>query len=284
MARVLAGLGAALYTPNASAAAALAGPARRGQALAVILGGLTVGTVCGVPVGTAIGQHMSWQASLVFVAVVGGIALLGLLATLPALPIPPAVPMSARLAVLARGRVVALVAFMLLASASSIMVYAYVADVLRVTAHTTGTALAIALLLWGVGGMVGSFGSGWLTDRWGAERTLSLALVVLAVTLAALAVTSSTAAVVVVMVLNGAAGWAVATPNNHRLTALVPELPPVVISFNSSGIYFGQALGVGLGGILLGHATGVRTLCLAGAALAVVALLVHLLIGRPRQI
>ncbi|MFI9271084.1 MFS transporter [Kitasatospora sp. NPDC052896] len=284
VARVAAGLGAALYTPNASAAAAvLAGPARRGQALAVILGGLTVGTVCGVPVGTAIGQHDSWQASLVFVAVVGAVALLGLLLTLPALPIPPAVPMSARLKVLARGRVLAMVAFMLLASASSIMVYTYIANVLGATAHTTGTALAIALLLWGVGGTVGSFGSGWLTDRWGAERTLTLAVLLLAVTLAALTIATSTAAVMVVMTVNGAAAWAVATPNNHRLTALVPELPPVVISFNSSGIYLGQALGAGVGGILIGHAVGARPLCLIGVAVAVVALLVHLLIGRPKH-
>ncbi|TWE20397.1 MFS transporter [Kitasatospora atroaurantiaca] len=283
-ARVAAGFGAALYTPNASAAAAaLAGPARRGQALAVILGGLTVGTVFGVPAGTAIGQHVSWQASLVFVAAVGLVALLGLLATLPNLPIPPAVPMSARLGVLARGRVLAMVGFMLLASASSIMVYTYIAKVLGETAHTTGTSLAVTLLVWGIGGTVGSFGSGWLTDRWGAHRTLLLAVGLLAVTLAALTVATSIVPVMIVMALNGAAGWAVATPNNHRLTALVPELPSVVISFNSSGIYLGQAVGAGLGGILLGHGMAVRPFCIAGAVIAVVAIALHLLISRSAK-
>ncbi|PRY36651.1 putative MFS family arabinose efflux permease [Umezawaea tangerina] len=281
VARVVAGLGAALYTPNASAAAAaLAGPAKRGQALAVILGGLTVGTVFGVPAGTAIGQHLSWQASLVFVAAVGLVALLGLLVTLPALPLPPAVPLAARFKVLAHGRVVAIVLFMLLESASSIMVYTYIADVLGSTVEATGTLLAVILLVWGIGGTVGAFGSGRLTDRWGSTRTLLLAIGVLAVTLVLLAVCTSLPAVMVVMALNGAAAWAVATPNNHRLTAFVPHLPSVVISFNSSGIYLGQAIGAALGGYLLSGTVTPQQLCYVGAGIAVLAGVVHLLIAR----
>ncbi|GLX52610.1 MFS transporter [Streptomyces hygroscopicus subsp. hygroscopicus] len=281
-ARVVAGLGAALYTPNASAAAAaLAGPARRGRALSVILGGLTVGTVFGVPVGTAIGQHLSWEASLVFVAAVGALALLGVLLVLPGLPIPPAIPLAQRFAVLANRRVVAIVAFMLLASGASIMVYTYTATVLGQIAHIHGTGLATALLAWGVGGIFGSFGSGWLTDRLGAARTLTIAIALLIVTLAALTVSTSMVVVIVVMVLNGAAGWAVATPNNHRLTALAPTLPSVVISFNSSGIYLGQALGAALGGILVDHGVTARVLCLTGVGIALLAGVVHALIPRP---
>ncbi|WDO04443.1 MFS transporter [Streptomyces murinus] len=281
-ARVVAGLGAALYTPNASAAAAvLAGPAARGRALSVILGGLTVGTVFGVPVGTAIGQHLSWGAGLVFVAAVGALALLGVLVVLPGLPIPQAIPLARRFAVPANRRVVAMVAFMLLASGGSIMVYTYTATVLGQIAHIHGTGLPAALLAWGIGGIVGSFGSGWLTDRLGAARTLTVAIALLVVTLAALTVCTSMVLVIVVMVLNGAAGWALATPNNHRLTALAPTLPSVVISFNSSGIYLGQALGAALGGILVDHGFTARALCLTGVAIALAAAAVHALIPRP---
>jgi predicted MFS family arabinose efflux permease len=282
VARIVAGLGAALYTPNASAAAsALAGAAHRGRALSVILGGLTVGTVLGVPVGTAIGQRLSWQAGLVFVAAVGASALLGLLAVLPDLPTPPAIPLAQRIAVLADRRVVTMVPFMLLISGASIMVYTYTATVLGDIAHVHGTELAAALLAWGIGGIFGSFGSGWLTDRLSAGRTLTLAVTLLVVTLAALTISTSLISVIVVMVFNGVAGWAVATPNNHRLTALVPTLPGVVISFNSSGICLGQALGAALGGILLGRDTTARALCLTGVGIALAAAVVHALIPRP---
>ena len=286
-ARVAAGLGAALYTPNASASAtALVEPARRGRALAMVLGGLTVGTVLGVPVGTAIGQQISWQASLVFVAVVGLVALLGILATLPSLALPPAVPVRARFALLGNRRVLAIVAVMLLASAASISVYTYVAVVLAHTAHITGTTLAVVLLVWGAGGAVGAFGSGALTDRYGPGRTLLLAITTLTGTLAALTVASSVPVVFVVMAVNGAAAWAVATPNNHRLTALAPALPGVVISLNSSGIYLGQALGAAAGGLLLDHQLTPDLLPLVGAAFGVVALTAHLLTLRrnPRPV
>jgi predicted MFS family arabinose efflux permease len=179
--------------------------------------------------------------------------------------------------------VVAIVTFMLLASSASIMVYTYIARVLDETAGITGTALAVTLLLWGVGGTAGAFGSGWLADRWGAEGTLALALSVLVVTTVLLSFVSGTALVMAVMVVNGAAAWSAATPNNHRLTELVPQLPSVVISFNSSGIYFGQALGAGLGGILIGAGMSGSDLCLSGAVLGSLALVVHLLIGKPRQ-
>jgi len=284
VARVAAGLGAALYTPTASAAAvSLAGPERRGQALSIIIGGLTVGTVFGVPAGTAIGQHVSWQASLIFVAVVGAAALLGLLVTLPALATPAPVPMSQRFGLLVSRRVLAIVAVMTLASAASIIVYTYIAQILDETAHITGTGLAVALLAWGLGGPAGAFGSGWLTDHYGAQRTLLAALTVLSATLAALGYAHSTALVLMLMLmaLNGAAAWAVATPNNHRLTALVPRLPTVVISYNSSGIYLGQALGSALGGLLLAHGTSASTLCLVGTVLGLSALGSHLLLRRP---
>jgi predicted MFS family arabinose efflux permease len=183
--------------------------------------------------------------------------------------------------VLTHGRVVAIVGVMLLESAASIMVYTYAAALLGGIAHISGTELSVALLAWGAGGVFGAFGSGWLTDRWGAERTLTAALILLIITLAALSRATSIVMVVIVMLFNGAAGWAVSTPNNHRLTALVPTLPSVVISFNASGIYLGQAIGAALGGFLLDGDASVRALCLIGAGIAVLAAVLHALIGRP---
>jgi len=116
--------------------------------------------------------------------------------------------------------------------------------------------------------------------------TLLLAITTLTVTLAALTVATSVPVVFVVMAVNGAAAWAVATPNNHRLTALAPALPGVVISLNSSGIYLGQALGAAAGGLLLDHQLTPDLLPLVGAALGVVALTAHLLTLRrnPRPV
>jgi MFS transporter, DHA1 family, inner membrane transport protein len=283
LARVAAAIGAALFTPTASAAAAvLAGPARRGQALSIVLGGLTVGTVLGVPAGTLVGQRFGWQASLVFVAAVALVALVVLLLSLPALPASPTTPLRQRLSLLGDRRIVLVVAVTTIATAAGILVYTYIAQILAVTAHLSGTALAIALLVWAVGGALGAFASGWLADKYGANPTLLVAIAGLGLSLLALGYASSTAIVFPLMAMYGAAGWAVTTPNNHRLTGMAPALPSVVISFNASGTYLGQAIGALAGGLLLARDAAPATLCLAGAAIAAFALFLQIVTMRAR--
>jgi predicted MFS family arabinose efflux permease len=261
-ARVAAAVGAALFTPTASAAAvALAGPEHRGQALSIIMGGLAVGTVFGVP-----------AASLLFVGALALAALVLLAATLPALPAPPEVPLRERLALLVNVQVLLIVAITTVATAAGILVYTYIAQVLATTAHLTGTGLAVALLVWGVGGSAGAFGGGYLTDRAGANRTLLLAITALALSLLGLAFAGGPVAALPLMFVFGAAGWAVVTPNNHRLTGLAPTAAGVVISLNSSGTYLGQSLGAITGGLFLTHHGTAVGLCAAGAAIAALAL------------
>ncbi|KAA9165590.1 MFS transporter [Amycolatopsis acidicola] len=272
LARIAAALGAALFTPTASAAAvALAGAERRGLALSIILGGLAVGTVFGVPAGTALGQHFGWQASLLFIAAVALVALAALLVTLPTLPLPPVVRLRDRLALLVDRRVLGIVAVTTLASAAGIIVYTYLARILLDTAGISGSALTAALLAWGIGGSTGAFGSGWLTDRHGPRRTLVLAIGILALSLLGLGFAPTAGLTPPLMAVTGAAAWSVATPNNHRLTGLAPESPSVVISANSSGIYLGQALGAAAGGLVLTAGGGAEVLCVAGATVAAAA-------------
>jgi DHA1 family inner membrane transport protein len=135
-----------------------------------------------------------------------------------------------RLALLVDRRALAIVAITTVATAAGILVYTYIAEVLDGVG-----SLPVALLAWGIGGSTGAFGSGWLADRYGADRTLLLAIGGLGLSLLGLAYANS-ATVLPLMALYGAAGWDVATPNNHRLVGLASTLPSVVISFNSSGI------------------------------------------------
>ena len=56
--RVVAGAAAGVYSPLSSAVAAeIVGPERRGRALALVLAGLAVGTVFGVPIGLVLAQY-----------------------------------------------------------------------------------------------------------------------------------------------------------------------------------------------------------------------------------
>lgn len=75
--RLLAGCFAATYTPLAFAVGIEpAPPARRGQALALVVSGLNVATVLGAPLETWIGEHFGWRLSFALVAVLAGVAFL----------------------------------------------------------------------------------------------------------------------------------------------------------------------------------------------------------------
>src|SRR5215472_2689518 len=103
MARVLAALSASLYTPSASAVAAVLAPKeKRGRALSLVTAGLTITTVAGVPLGILIGTQLNWRATFVLVALLGVIAFVGVLALFPPVASQGTVSLRTRLALLRR--------------------------------------------------------------------------------------------------------------------------------------------------------------------------------------
>src|SRR5215210_6047154 len=83
-ARVVAAVGAALFTPNASATAtALVRPERRARAIATVTLGLTLSVVLGAPLGTVIGTRFEWRATMWFVTALAGLAAIPLALRLP---------------------------------------------------------------------------------------------------------------------------------------------------------------------------------------------------------
>ena len=83
VARVLIAL-AGLFVPNANAwAGAMVHPSRRGRALAIVNGGITVAVAVGVPLGAVVGAHLGWRATFVGVALLSSVALAILALKLP---------------------------------------------------------------------------------------------------------------------------------------------------------------------------------------------------------
>ncbi|MGW2223767.1 MFS transporter, partial [Nonomuraea sp. NPDC001684] len=294
--RVLAAAGAAAYTPGAGAVAAvLVRPELRARALAVVVGGLTVATALGVPLGDLAGERLGWRYALGAVAVACLAVAAGVYAIMPVLPGAPRVPLRARLEVLRRPAVTAILPLTVLGMAGSYTVYAYSVPALRAVG-VEGTAGM--LFLYGLGAVLGNLAAGYATDRWGAHRVLPVAYLVMAVSLGLLAWMAAagpaggpavgaaagtavgtaagpavgTVALAGVLVLAwGASSWCQTPPQQHRLIAAAPGEAPLVVSLNSSAIYAGIGAGTLLGGLTL--PSGAALTYATGAALAAAALL-----------
>ncbi|PNE42530.1 MULTISPECIES: MFS transporter [Streptomyces] len=281
-ARVVAGAGAGVYSAlSTAAAAALVPEEKRGRALALVMGGMSAGTVLGVPIGVLLAEHTGWRATLWLVTALGAVALGGLAVLLPQVPAGPAVPVRARLTAIADRAVAPVVAVSFLAAVASLGLYTYLAPVLA----SAGGVHEVApyLWAWGAGGVLGSVLAGPLVDRTGRVRLL--AGVMLLVVTAAQALLPTLAAValpgaVVALLAWGAAGWAFQVPQQHRLLQASAQRGTVALALNNSALYLGSAVGSALGGLALAAGLTPAALPWAAAGVAALGLLVHLVAGR----
>ena len=284
--RVLAGLGAAMFSPTATATgASLVPPEQRGRALAIVVAGLSSATALGAPLGTFIGGWLGWRATMWFVAAIATLAAMGVARLLRNVPTPPPLSLARRLAPLGDIRVLLTLATTWLAYAGLFLVYTYIG--LSFDRATGGDARMLAglLLLWGVAATVGNLGAGRLTDRFGSRRIINAAIAVVAVDFALLPWTSaSLASAVPALVVWGVCGWGLLVPQQHRLINITPTAAPVLLGLNSAAISIGVSMSGVIGGAVINwfdrHFLG-----LVGAAFITVSLLVaewaHRRIAQP---
>lgn len=283
-ARVVAGVGAGLYAPSAAATAAgLVAPERRGRALAIVLGGLTIATVIGVPVGLLLGVHVGWRATLLLVAALAFLAAAGVAVFLPPIIAPPPPGLRARFAVLGNRYVAGRVAVMLVLGIANLGLYTYLATILHHSAQVTTGQLPLYLLTWGVGGAVGNTLIGWLLDKGrGPAQLLTCMICLLGLALFLIPILATgPIGVAVVLFAWGFAAWSLQVPLQYQLTTTVPEHAATAVALLASAVYLGSAIGSAGNGVLL-DATNTTALPLAAGVLALLALGLNQVSARSR--
>jgi predicted MFS family arabinose efflux permease len=257
-ARLLLALSAASFMPAASGyAAALGGPERHGRALSMVINGLTLAIIAGVPLGVLVGDRFGWRATFLGVAGLATLSLLGILARLPRQPAGLTASLGERVALAKRGDVLAVLATSVLTVAGTFTVYTYLGVFLAGVAGLGPRGLALVLLGFGLASAVGTRLGGSAADRWGARLTVILGsglalLAYLALSLgAALESAQSMSVLMPAILLWGFASWGLMTAQQARLVALAPALAPVSLSLNSSAIYLGSATGAAVGALVI---------------------------------
>lgn len=273
--RLLAGLGAAMFSPTATATgASLVPPEQRGRALAIVIAGLSSATALGAPMGTFIGGWLDWRATMWFVAAVGALAAAGVAWRFRDIPTPPPVSLARRLAPLGDARVLITLLTTWLVYSGLFLVYTYIGSSFDRATGGEPRVLAGLLLLWGLAATVGNLAAGRLTDRFGTRRIINVAIAVVAVDFALLPWSSASYATAVpALIVWGLCGWGLLVPQQHRLISITPSAAPLLLGLNSAAIYIGVAMSGLIGGAAItrvdSHALG-----LVGSVFIAVALLV----------
>ncbi len=272
--RALCGLAAPLVIPVAIAATStLAPPDRRGQAMAVVMSGLTLAYLIGIPAGAVVGAHYGWRAPFVMS---GGVALAAALAvgtTLPPLPSGDRAGLRT-LSVVFRRAVAMPLCLSVLAFSATFTVIAFFGPVITTVTGRTGAGIAVMQSFIGVGSFVGILVGGRLADRATGPLTLPATFALIALSLLAVCALSLWPAVLPppwlggvlagVITLNAAAMFGIGPILQTRLIDAAPHTRSVVMGLNAATVFLGQGLGAGLGG-LVAHWAGLVWLGLAGA-------------------
>lgn len=291
--RVAAAGFAAVCTPVALATAAhMAPPNRKGRALSVTIGGISVAWVVGVPLGAVIADHFGWRMSFALAAALALMAAAGVGLLLPTVSNQASAgSLFSRLAVVGRPVVLATLTVTLLAMVAGFSVLTYIRPLLEELTGLGGEGIGLMLLSFGLAGVVGSTLGGYGADRWGYRATVIPMLVALGFSLLSFSLLSaldvgSLFAIVgagIALIAWGAVVFAFVPVQQHHLISVAPDEQSGVLSLNSSAVYVGQGLGAGLGSLTLGQLS-LEALGYAGALLAALPLIVLLLASRlPRD-
>jgi MFS transporter, DHA1 family, inner membrane transport protein len=271
--RLLAGLFAASYTPLAFAVGIeLAPPAKRGQALALVVSGLNVATVLGAPFGTWIGEHFGWRLSFVLVAGLAGLAFLFLVIfRLPTSATLASPSLKERLRPITRPRVGLTLLPAFLWNVGVYVLYPYIALLLQQQLHIADVSVLLACF--GLGIVLANWMSGRLSDRFGPNLLVVVFLVMLlGIQLILPLVTTTISGGVIMLLLWGMSFALLFIPQQQRLLTIAPEHATVLLALNNSALYLGIAGGAAVGGLAL-HWLAVTQLAWVGGMSMLIALL-----------
>lgn len=223
-----------------------AGPSGAARALGIVMGGGNIATVLGVPLGAVAGILVGWQ--VVFWALAASAALLVVPVWRFVEPAVETVQVSLRaeLRGLRSGRLWLVLATSACITGGVLSTYGYISPLLTERAHLPEAAIPIALVVFGIGSVIGSIVGGRLGDHRPLSTTFAVGVVTLAATIT-VALTSTSA--VGVLISFGVLGL-VGLSANPILVALATELggdaPNLTTAMPTSAFNLGTAIGTGI--------------------------------------
>lgn len=270
------------------AAIAMVEPAARARATSVVVGGVTVACVMGVPAGALLGEHLGWRAAFWAVAVVSLPALVAIVTSVPdersttsgtdALEASEASRASEgpsvreELRSLTGRRVLLTLLTMALVQGATFCAFSYLEPLAtRVTGLGAGWVPAL-LALFGVGSLIGVTLSGRVADARRSTLVVagmaSLALGWIALALSAV----SPVATIALVFVQGMLAFGTGSAMISQVFQLAPGARTLAGSFATAAFNIGAAAGPWLGGLTIDAGLGFRSPVWVSAALMALAL------------
>ncbi|OMF48707.1 MFS transporter [Paenibacillus peoriae] len=277
--RIIQGASGGIATVVAMAVATrLVEKEKRGNAIGIILMGLSSSLVLGVPMGTFFSEMFGWRMLFVLIGLLSTLPLLIIYKKVPAIKEEEKVTLRMQLSILRNPTILMALVITLFYVGGYSTLFTYITPFLQATSSLSMTEISGVLFLAGICSFVGSRVGGQLADAKGSKFTICLGLMLQGATLLLFALAGvSLLILILVLMIFMLATWSISPAQQLYLVTLAPRNPDIALSVNTSFIQFGFALGSGLGGLVISR-TSVLYLNWLGFAAVSIALLLAILL------
>ena len=276
VARFVAGLPHGAYFGIATlVAASLMGEGKRGRGVAIVLSGLTIANVVGVPLITLLGQQAGWRVAYLAVATIFALTFVAVALAVPLQPGDPNATLKRELRAFGRSQVWLALLTGAIGFGGFFAVYSYVSPVVTQITGQSESFVPVALVVIGLGMTLGNLAGGRAADH-NVMGTIFVCFGLFVVALAAFALTAhTTAGLLISLFVVGGAASALSPAVQSRLMDVAGDSQTLAAAANHAALNLGNSLGAYLGGVTIAAGLGYLSpsvvgllLCIPGIALA----------------
>ncbi|MFP3598275.1 MFS transporter [Chryseobacterium sp. SIMBA_029] len=258
-------------------AARMAGKGKEAFYISLMFTGLTVANLAMVPLVTYIGHTFHWRWYFAIVAVIGLFALLFLKLWLPPLEKNEDSHFLEELKFL-KGKQSWLVLMITAIGFGGLFTwFSYITPLMTVVAGIKTSQMAYVMILAGAGMVVGNLAGGFLSDKLGPEKTCSLLLFLMMISLGGVFFLSEYQSISLGLTfICGALSMSVAAPINIMMMKAAPKSEMMAAAFMQAAFNIANAMGAFFGGIPLEHGLPYNYPSLVGMGMTFIGLLISL--------
>ena len=261
----------AFFGAAVSICVAMAASEVRGRAVAVVLNGLMLGTLLGLPLATLVGEAFGWRSAFWAIAVLTVVAALCTLRGVPDLPRVDSGPVRQELGVFRRPRLWLVLSTSTLVIGATFSAFSFLNPILTGISGFGSGAVPLLLVAYGAATLVGNMVVGRLADRY-ALVVLCCGLVLNLLFLAGFALFAQVSAAAVVCMLGIGLVGVTMNPAMVVRVQRAGNAGPLVNTIHGSFITGGIIISSSLGGVAI-DGFGLRAPLWLGAGLALVGIL-----------
>lgn len=250
------------------------------RAAAVVMSGISIATVVGIPLGTLLESAGGWRTTFLIWAGLSALVFLAVAVTIPSLPSANAVSVREVFELPVRNvplrLVLVMVVFFVLGHFGA---YTFVRPYLEDSTSATVGFITVVLIVFGTGGAIGNFIGGQTVNKSLRGSFIVGGLIMIAALVMLLTIGSYDFGVIAAMILWGLAFGVVQLSQINMTLSAAPETFEAAMSLNTMAYNTCIALGALIGGLFADH-VGVTSVVWFGIVLVALAVILRASTGR----